>query len=343
MADIDYLGTTPLFVGVESQYWSLAQFQNAAARAKALGISSLLVKVADGGNYWYQSIGGWQGVLAAVKAAGIKAVPYTYCYGDADGGLQSEIAVLTTVMKQVGIVIADMEVEYNGHPEWARAVSDALKPVPGTFGVCTWADPNLQDWQSVLAALAPCVNFWLPQVYSDYLAGVYKAQYAGYGPPIYPIFDLAGDFGPNNIIAHVRAAQSPIIALWEYQELASVAASLSTVLQFGGTTPMPKPTTPSQNQVTAAQQEWESTASSFPGSVSPSYTTGIANAWEERYYRGQQIGGPTSGEETTDRNGKDRIDWGGNPIIVQYFRYGHAEWNSKTSSCRFFDGRGEIL
>ena len=335
--DIDYLGQMPLFVGVESQYWQLAQFQNAASRAKALGISSLLIKVGEAGSLWYGSIGGWQKVLSTIAAVGVKAVPYYY--SDGGGVLASEIAALTTVMKAAGIVIADMEIQYNddAHDDqvhWAQQVNAALLPVPGIFGVCTWGDPAEQNWQHVMAALAPCTNFWMPQVYSDYLASVYKTQYAGYSP-VYPAFDLAGDFGPNNIVANVRAAQSPIIALWEYQELASVAATLSTALQFGGgITTMPKPTTPNQYQITAAITEWESTAALFPGSQSPSYTTGIAKAWQERYFRGQQLGGPTSGELGT-------IDWGGKSITRQNFRYGRAEWNN--GSCRFFDGRGEIL
>ncbi len=101
------------------------------------------------------------------------------------------------------------------------------------------------------------------------------------------------------------------------------------------------PVAPNKNQIIAAQQEWGSTASSFPNNVSPSYTTGIAAAWRDRYYRGQQLGGPTSDEVTTDHDGKSRIDWGGNTVIFQYFRYGHAEWSN--GSCRFFDGRSEII
>jgi hypothetical protein len=67
MQPIDFLGTTPLFLGVETADWSLEQFEAAANAASALGITSLLIKIADGGNIWYEKLGGWQKVLATVK------------------------------------------------------------------------------------------------------------------------------------------------------------------------------------------------------------------------------------------------------------------------------------
>jgi hypothetical protein len=120
MAGEDRLGSTPLFLGVETQYWNLAQFQQATHAAKALGVTSLLVKVADGTNEWYAGINGRQQVLSAIIQAGLPAIPYTYCYGNLHGGLQGEIALLASIMQQNGMVIADMETEYNGQVAWAQ-------------------------------------------------------------------------------------------------------------------------------------------------------------------------------------------------------------------------------
>src|SRR5947209_11224765 len=105
MQPIDYLGTSPLFFGVETAGWGLEQFETAACVARELGITSLLIKIADGGNIWYDGIGGWQKVLDKVKPI-IKAVAYTYSYGDRFNALQDEIAILSTVMTTEGIVIA---------------------------------------------------------------------------------------------------------------------------------------------------------------------------------------------------------------------------------------------
>ena len=214
---ITFLGSSPLFLGVQTQVWTLADFQQAAKSARALGVTSLLIKIADGGNLWYGSLGGWQKVLSSVQQAGMKAVPYTYCYGDFYGAIQSEIAILTSAMQQCGIVVGDLEVEYNGHADWAQRLCTALKPVPGLFAVTSWADPVQQNWTGVLTALAPCVNCWLPQVYTDWLATVYKAQYAPYGLPCYPVVDLGTDMGPNDPVAIAKASDSPIIGFWEYQ------------------------------------------------------------------------------------------------------------------------------
>lgn len=334
--DIDYLGYAPLFIGVESQYWSLAQFQTAATNAKAMGFTSLLIKVGDGGIFWYQGIGGWQKVLSTVAATGIKAVPYCYCYGNTYNALTNEIALLTLIMHQVGIVVADMEVEYNGQSEWASQVCTALKPITGTLGICTWADPNMQNWQAVMAALAPATNFWMPQVYSDYLASVYKAQYAGYGP-IYPILYLGNDFGANDIIATATAAQSPIIGFWEYQGLSSFASAVKSAMAATIQPPQeskPVITTPTQHQLDNAAAEWNATMHLFPSNVPPSYTTGIAGAWKARVCKGQHLGPPVSQEYNS-------VDWNGTSIKAQEFTGAHAEWSN--GACRFFNGNGEIL
>lgn len=226
MAGEDRLGSTPLFLGVETQYWTLAQFQQATHAAKAIGVTSLLVKVADGTNEWYGGINGRQQVLNAVIQAGLSAIPYTYCYGDSFGGLPGEIALLASIMQQNGIVIADMEAEYNGQTAWAQRVCNVLKGVSGAFSVTTWADPNLQTWQGVLSALAPCVDFFLPQVYSNFLAGVYQAQFAPYGRPYYPILNLGDDFGANDIIQIAKSTNKFIVGFWEHQAAITTHASI---------------------------------------------------------------------------------------------------------------------
>lgn len=226
---------TSLFIGVESQGWTLRQFQDAARKAKALGISTLLVKIADGVNVWYDHIGGWEHVLETIEAQGILPVPYTYNYGDKFRGLQSEIAILKDVMSTEGIVVADMEAEWNDQVSWANTVANALKGHSGIFGVTTWADPNLQNWQGVLQALNPCVDVWMPQVYTDFLASVYKQQFAGLS--VVPVFGLGTDFGSNDVVRHAKDAQSQAIALWEYQ--AAIGAYADIVKEIVGMSKVP--------------------------------------------------------------------------------------------------------
>lgn len=95
-------------------------------------------------------------------------------------------------------------------------------------------------------------------------------------------------------------------------------------------------TTPNKYQVADAAAEWQTTAMLFPGNKAPSYTTGIAQAWAARVYQGSRLGPPLTGE-------LDGTDWGGNAIKVQQFLHARCEWRVDGSSCRFFDGRGEIV
>lgn len=93
---------------------------------------------------------------------------------------------------------------------------------------------------------------------------------------------------------------------------------------------------PNKYQIADAAAEWTSTAAFFPGGTAPSYASGIAKAWMTRVYAGQRLGPPLTGEI-------DSVDWGGNAIKVQQFLRARCEWRVDGSSCRFFDGRGEIL
>lgn len=222
-----YLGIAPLFIGIESANWNLTQFRQATTLAKSIGITSVLVKIADGANIWYGNLGGWQKVLATIKLAGLPAIPYSYSYGNTYGALSPEINILIAAMRQNGVVIADMELEYNGQITWAQQVCNALKPVPGAFGVTTWADPQLQNWNGVLATLKPCVNFWLPQVYTSFLSSFYHAQFDQYGLPYYPVLDLSSR---DNNLSIAATANSPIIAFWEYQQLSTNSTLIKTII-----------------------------------------------------------------------------------------------------------------
>ncbi len=225
--EIAYLGVLPLFIGVESESWSYGQFTDVTIRAKSVGATSLLVKVADGTDVWYGGINGVKNVLSTIKTAGLNAIPYTYCYGNTYGGLTGEINILSTLLSNFGIAIADIETEFNNQPSWAASMNLTLSKVPGILGITTWANPNQQQWQNVLTELKPCVNFWLPQVYTDYLASIYKTQYNQFAVTYYPVLNLGTDFGPNNVGKIAIDATSEVLALWEY---AAAVSSYSEIV-----------------------------------------------------------------------------------------------------------------
>ena len=92
---------------------------------------------------------------------------------------------------------------------------------------------------------------------------------------------------------------------------------------------------PNKWQVADALKEWQSTAALF-GGVAPNYSSGIAQVWTQRLYKGQRMGPPLTAEY-------DSTDWSGNPIRVQQFTTARCEWRVDGSSCRWFDAHGEIL
>jgi hypothetical protein len=239
------VGQRSLFLGVDTINWSIAQFQQAARFAKAHGFDSLLVKVADGGNRWYGSLAGWQNIKNAIHAEGVGAVPYTYSYGNTYAGIDIEINLLIEYMQDCGVVIMDAEVEWNGQVAWAQHLCSRMLPVKGTFLVSTWGNPDDQNWQGVIQALNPCVNSYLPQQYTNYLASCWQQYGAAGAACIMPTVMMTQDFGPNDPVAITRAAHSQghaAMSVWYYDFATANPGLLDQIVAaFPVTATTPKP------------------------------------------------------------------------------------------------------
>ncbi len=72
----------------------------------------------------------------------------------------------------------------------------------------------------------------------------------------------------------------------------------------------------------SAKDCWESTALIFSG-TSPSYTSGIAIAWQQLYAAGKKPGPPLTLEYGS-------VDWSGKPIRVQEFANTRCEWDGQS-------------
>lgn len=208
-----------LFLGTETAYWSLDDFAIAANKAIQLGVTHLLVKVADGTHYWYGSIGGYTTVLNIIKKQGIHALPYMYSYGNTYNAFSIELTMQQSILQTVGSLVLDLEVEWNGESIWAVQLVNALRTIQGELFITTWADPIQQNWSNVLQILKERVNYWMPQVYSNYLANVYKEQFGNVA--IIPIFNLGQDFGENALFTNVVNAKNSSVGFWHYQEAIS--------------------------------------------------------------------------------------------------------------------------
>lgn len=215
-------GEHQLFLGIPTYSWSLAQFQEAARFAKAHGVDTLLVKTNEGAlPAWYDGIGGWKAVKRVIQNEGVGAIPYIFSYGNKFGDLDIEIDTMLSYMQNDGVVCMNAEDAWNGQIQWAQHLCGRMQGVPGTFLVSTWADPSLQDWLGVIAALAPCTTAFMPQIYNNFLAlpqfwpefGANGAQW------LQPTVNLTQDFGPNDPVAIARDAAGQghtAISVWYY-------------------------------------------------------------------------------------------------------------------------------
>jgi|GEM_PF-2796784 len=230
-----------LFLGVETANWSDPQFTAAAKFAASLGCSAIAVKFTDGTNQWYGGGAGLKRITGLIAAQGLQVIPYAYCYGNKYGALASELQLLADTMRTYGIVCADLEVEWNGQDAWGTQLRQALEPVPGILIVSTWADPDQQNWGGVLTAMAPAVNVWGPQEYTNWLA-TQESQFTSRGlTAIQP--ELSLNPSGNDPVANAQLARSrghDCVWIWEYQmALNNPGAVRQIVSIMGGSTQTP--------------------------------------------------------------------------------------------------------
>lgn len=222
------VGRVVLFISVECQNWSPADFGQAARFARSLGIDTIAPKRADGSIRWYQNVTRFKQERAAVLAAGCGYLPWAYCYGPAlvsqyPTQIEDECAVLAEMMAaNNGSVGADLEKEWDGQVAAAQKFSNLMLPVPGFLYLTTFANPYEQNWSNVVRALAPCVNAWVPQQYTNYLAGQ-EGQFTSLGQTcLQPALYLASDYSgtPNNAVANAQQAKAKghgTVWLWYYR------------------------------------------------------------------------------------------------------------------------------
>lgn len=206
-----------VFFGLETKDWTHEQWRAAGQRARDHGYDTGFFKIADGAgvgdrNRVYYSDPELDGILNALQVSGFQPVPYIYSYGDKFKALQDEIAYGTRILAKVGRLCADMEVEWNSQTAWATIWKNAFQPVKGTFYVSTWANIAEQAWTDVAKLLDPCVDVWLPQVYTAYLKSVWWNQWNITGKPRFPTFrPVSIDNPPRDY------------GLWEYSDLPTSA------------------------------------------------------------------------------------------------------------------------
>ena len=208
-------GKTVAWVGNEALKWAVSDFTNAAKTLKSLGFEGMCVKRADGTNKWFSSTAQIAAEKAAVEAEGLKYVPFTYCYGPkfGDANLDGECAILKELASVAGVVQADMETEWNGNVTAAERFASNMKSMPEPLSITIVADPAQQNWNGVMAALAPVCNAWVPQYYDTYLS---QQPLPSVATVVQPGVDITNEYGANDPVA-IAAKSANSVFVWEYE------------------------------------------------------------------------------------------------------------------------------
>lgn len=319
-----------LFLGVETQNWTLDMFVTVAQQVKAVGVDALFIKVADGGNAWYGagftrladgetvwSDGNLINILTAIGKI-VHVIPYQYCYGGRFGALSQEVAICNQLLVRGYDLCLDMEIEYNNHPEWCVYLQNNLK---GKVSVSTWADPAQQQWNTNLKVLDSITTTFYPQVYTPYLQNVWVQQWKDAGINIDKCIPTVT---PDTTIVGAGREE---VTLWEYLNFSKPA--LQEVVSL--LAPEVSMTQTNPHQVKQAVDVWAANTVGAPSG------TGIFHAWLDHYVPyGEDYGVPITKEI-------DTVDWSGAPIKKQFFSQGVSiEWNSATGEHHAFDLHGEM-
>ena len=235
------IGKAILFIGTECDNWTPAQFAGAAVRARQNGYDTIAPRRQNGTIRLYRTPANLIAEYNAVHAQGVGYLPWGYHYGPRFGPdfILSEAAILQEMIDAIGqcrkgerlapgqgFAMADWEQEFDNPATAtpaARKFAAFMNGKPGYLLMTTWANPAAHNWQSVINALLPVVNGWVPQEYDNFLATASKLNMIN----IMPALDFTGEFGPDNpsqIIATAKAQGNRNFFFWEYQFLNSHAS-----------------------------------------------------------------------------------------------------------------------
>lgn len=259
------LGSRVLYIGTETAAWQVQDLVKAARNAKTMGFDTICPKRADGTNKWYLTKQHLALEKQAVNSEGVGYVPFVYSYAPVYHDVSLEIAVWQEIASVCdGLVMVDMEVEWNGKVDDARTLASALHGFAGDVIVTTWADPNLQEWQALLPILDPVVSAWSPQQYTDWLAGQEASEWSKLEQgKILPSIDLTGEYG--NATHPIAITQQAVknghrsAFYWEYQAAVANPNAVKAILSaFGGNFENTQPIVLPHNPSPAKKQQYGS-------------------------------------------------------------------------------------
>jgi len=222
------------FTGTGMWIWQLAKSERGsaaavAARAAKSGVSTVIVKAADGPKYWPQFS---SGLVAALHARGVQACAYQFLYGRLPGA--EAAAGARAVASGADCLIVDVEGAYAGRYSAAQTYLKRLRASVGESYPLGFTSLPYVSWHSRIpysVFLGPGgaqVN--LPQVYwkaigapVDRVFARTIAENALYGRPLAPIGQLYSRPSPASVVrfrALAAAVGATGVSFWSWQSAA---------------------------------------------------------------------------------------------------------------------------
>ncbi len=213
------MGTTVLYLfdhGAIRRY-SVAHFEAVSRFAHTLGYTGLCFKLGEGTAPWYD-FSTYQAIRSAIEAGGCRPSAFWYSIGGSYDStfVRQECAVMRSYQdRSDGMLVVDMEVEWNGQTALARVFAEAMRGQEGCI-ITTWADPNEQAWNQIVEILAPVACAYDPQEYNQWLStgeGEFGRRC------LLPAIDLSREFGANDPVRCAQEARQrghETLFVWEY-------------------------------------------------------------------------------------------------------------------------------
>lgn len=324
------LGKVILFCGTETWNYTTSQWNNIATFCRAHKIDSVLVKVNDGGIWWYGGLRPIADIRNIFRNMGVGFIPYGYFYGNKYGAVNSEINIVQQCLTTFGYMCMDMEVEYDNDSVDAKLVASQLSQHQGLLLCSTWADPQLQNWVGILDILRGTFDAFMPQEYTNYLDSTeYQLSQEGIVnmiPTVYLGKDLVNN-NPYQIAVDIRNRGHSSISLW-YDEFAQVNPTL--VDQIVALYNQPMSTRTEEDNM---NKQFADVYAANPFGLQPD--TGIAATMHDAFLAKKVPACfPTSKEIET-------VNWSGQAIKFQTFSCGvHAEYLTAEGHCYLYDVTG---
>lgn len=163
-----------LFFGNESR---MLDFSYACRLTRIAGYDTIAVKRAEGSERWYGPTT-LQDEQQTAHTYGLEYLPWQFAYGAYISPTQhvDEAKIMAEMFAAVGVGMLDIEEQWRGHADVAEALSDILEPIPGYLYVTCYGDPMTVGLADVYTNLAPCVNRWVPQLYTPWLVSEYPHE-----------------------------------------------------------------------------------------------------------------------------------------------------------------------